>query len=239
MTGCMAGRGTTVVLADDHAVVRAGLRALLAAAPDLRVIGEAADGLSAVQLVERLRPDVLVVDVIMPGINGLEVTRQVGQREPHTRVVVLSMHASEPYVLEALRHGAAGYVLKDTGTDELVRAVCDVAAGGRYLSAPLAERALDAYIDRAQATPLTPFETLTTREREVFQLVAESRTNAEIAARLSLSPRTVEMHRANLMRKLGLQNPTDLVLYAVRRGLIDVGRDDYGVGGRLNTVHAR
>ncbi|CAA9257974.1 MAG: Two-component transcriptional response regulator, LuxR family [uncultured Chloroflexi bacterium] len=218
----MTGRVTTVVLADDHAVVRAGLRALLTAEPDLRVAGEAADGLAAVKLVERLRPDVLVVDVMMPGINGLEVTRQVGQRVPHTRVVVLSMHASEPYVLEALRHGAAGYVLKDAGTDELIRAVREVAAGRRYLSAPLAERAVAAYIDRAQATPLTPFETLTTREREIFQLAAESHTNADIAARLSLSPRTVEMHRGNMMRKLGLESPTDLIRCALQYGIIAV-----------------
>jgi two-component system, NarL family, response regulator NreC len=219
----MAGQPTTVALADDHAVVRAGLRALLSAEPDLRVVGEAADGLQAVQVAERLRPRVLVVDVMMPGLNGLEVTRQVHQRVPQTRVIVLSMHAHEPYVLEALRRGAAGYVLKDASADELVHAVRRVAAGERYLSAPLSERAIAAYVEKAQATPATaldPFESLTTREREVLQLAAEGLGNPEIAARLSLSARTVEMHRGNLLHKLGLKTQTDVVRYALRRGLI-------------------
>ena len=223
MTAAAAETPTTVVLADDHAVVRAGLRALLGAEPDLRVVGEATDGVQAVQVVERLRPRVLVVDVMMPGLNGLEVTRQVRQRVPPVRVIVLSMHATEPYVMEALRLGAAGYVLKDASTEELVHAVRQVAAGGRYLSAPLSERAIAAYVEKAQASHAAardPYESLTTREREVLQLAAEGGSNAEIAARLSLSTRTVEMHRGNLMHKLGLKTQTDVVRYALRRGII-------------------
>ena len=212
---------TSIVLADDHTVVRAGLRALLEGGhADFHVVGEASDGLEAVQLVERQKPDVLVVDVMMPGLNGIEVTRQVRQRVPHTRVVVLSMHASEPYVLEALRHGASGYVLKDASSDQLVHAVREVSEGRPYLSPPLTERAIAAYVERAQPATLDPHDLLTTREREVLQLAAEGLSNAEIAQKLTLSPRTVEMHRGNLTRKLDLQSQTDLVRYAIRRGII-------------------
>ena len=212
---------TTIVLADDHRVVRQGLRALLEAESGFRLVGEAGDGLETVQLVERLHPDVLVLDLMMPGLNGLEVTLQVGKRSPQTRVVILSMHANEAYVLEALRNGAAGYVLKDASAAELVQAVREVAAGRRYLSSPLSERAIEAYVGKAQETTLDRYETLTTREREVLHLVAEGHTNAEIAARLSISPRTAETHRANMMRKLGLQTQTDLIRYALRRGIIE------------------
>jgi DNA-binding NarL/FixJ family response regulator len=212
---------TSIVLADDHTVVRAGLRALLEGGQSgFHVVGEAADGLEAVQLVERQKPDVLVVDVMMPGLNGIEVTRQVRQRVPQTRVVVLSMHASEPYVLEALRHGASGYVLKDASSEQLVQAVREVAEGRPYLSPPLSERAIAAYVERAQPAALDPYELLTTREREVLQLAAEGLSNTEIAQRLTLSPRTVEMHRGNLMRKLDLQSQTDLVRFAIRHGII-------------------
>lgn len=214
---------TSIVLADDHSVVRAGLRALLeGGGSGFKVVGEASDGLEAVQLVERQRPDVLVVDVMMPGLNGIEVTRQVRQRAPRTRVVVLSMHASEPYVLEALRHGASGYVLKDSSSDQLVQAVREVAEGRPYLSPPLSERAIAAYVERAQPATLDAYELLTTREREVLQLAAEGLSNGEIAQRLTLSPRTVEMHRGNLMRKLDLGSQTEVVKFAIRRRIIAV-----------------
>src|SRR6266581_6590625 len=195
---------TTIVLADDHPIVRLGLRSVLEAEPDLQVIGEAGDGLATMSLVERLRPQVLVLDLLMPGLSGLEVARQVRQRAPETRVIVLSMHANEAYVLEALRHGAAAYVLKETSSAELVQAVRAVVAGRRYLSRSLSERALEAYARRAEATP-DLYETLTTREREVLHLAAEGCNNSEIGARPSISPRTVEIHRRQLMRKLGLQ----------------------------------
>jgi DNA-binding NarL/FixJ family response regulator len=211
---------TTIVLADDHHVVRQGLRSLLEAEPDFSVVGETGDGVEAAQLVERLQPDVLVLDLMMPGLNGLEVTRQVGQRSPRTRVVILSMHADEAHVLEGLRAGAVAYVLKESTSAELVRAVREAVAGRRYLSPPLSERAIEVYMQKVESTVLDPYETLTAREREVLHLVAEGYTNAEIADRLFISRRTVETHRANLMRKLGLRTQTDLISYALRRGIL-------------------
>lgn len=211
---------TTIVLADDHHVVRQGLRTLLNAEPGLSVVGEAADGLEVTGLVERLEPDVLIVDVMMPGLGGLEVTRQVRQRCPKTRVVVLSMYASKAYVVEALRNGAGAYVLKDASAADLLEGVREVVAGRRYLSPPLSERAIDAYMGRAKAGTLDLYDTLTTREREVLHLAAEGHTSAAIARRLSISPRTAETHRANLMRKLGLQTQTDLIRYALRRKIL-------------------
>jgi two-component system response regulator NreC len=211
---------TTIVLADDHHVVRQGLRSLLEGEPDFSVVGETGDGLEAAQLVERLQPDVLVLDLMMPSLNGLEVTRQVSQRSPQTHVVILSMHANEAHVLEALRAGAAAYVLKESTSAELVRAVHEAIAGRRYLSPPLSERAIKVYMQKAEPAALDPYETLTAREREVLHLVAEGHTNAEIADRLFISRRTVETHRANLMRKLSLRTQTDLISYALRRGIL-------------------
>jgi len=211
---------TTIVLADDHPVVRQGLRALLEAEPDFAIVGEVADGLEVADLVERVKAHVLVLDLMLPGLSGLEVTRQVRQRSSQTRVIILSMYANEAYVLEALRNGAAGYVLKGAGAAELVQAVREVAAGRRYLSPPLSESAIQAYVEKAKAAPLDPYETLTTREREVLHLAAEGGSNTDVAARLGISPRTAETHRANLMRKLGLHSQTDLVRYALKRGIL-------------------
>ncbi len=212
---------TTIVLADDHPVVRQGLRALLQAEADLQVMGEAGNGLEAAQLVERLRPDVLIVDLMMPGLSGLEVTRQVRERWPQTRVVILSMHSDEAYVLAALRQGASAFVLKDASAADLLEGVRAAAAGRRYLSPPLSERAIDAYVQKVAAATLDPYETLTGRERQVLHLVAEGRSSAEIAGRLSISPRTVDTHRVNLMRKLGLHTQADLIRYALKRGLVN------------------
>jgi len=211
---------TTIVLADDHQLVRQGFRALLEAQPDLSVVGEASDGREAIDLVERLKPHVLIVDLRMPGLNGLEVTRRVSQRVPRTRIIILSMHANEAYVLEALRYGADAYVLKDSSAAELVRAVREVIAERYYLSPPLSQRAIEAYLQKAESATSDPYDTLTSREREVFQLAAEGNNNAEIAARLSISPRTAEAHRASIMRKLGLHTQADLIRYALRRGII-------------------
>ena len=209
-----------ILLADDHPIVRQGLRALLEAERGFRIVGEAGDGLEVADLVERLKPDVLVLDLMMPGLNGLEVTRQVTQRSPRTHIVILSMQDNEAYVLEALRNGADGYVLKQSTSDELVRAVREVIAGRRYLSPPLSEHAIKAYMQKADSATLDRYETLTTREREVLHLVAGGCTNAEIAERLFISPRTVEVHRANMMHKLGLRTQTDLIRYALRRGIL-------------------
>ena len=211
---------TRIVLADDHPDVRHGVRSLLQSDPDLAVIGEASDGIETVQMVEKLLPDVLVVDLMIPGLNGLEITRQVRQRSPMTRIIILSMHANEPYVLEALKNGASGYVLKDSSGTDLIQAVRSVASGQRYLSPPLSERAVEAYMMKSQETTFDSYEGLTDREREVLQLAAEGLSNPDIAARLSISPRTVETHRANLMRKLGLKTQTDLIRYALKRGIL-------------------
>ncbi len=206
-----------ILLADDHAIVRDGLKALLKSEVDFEVIGEAADGLEAVQMVDRLRPDVLVLDLMMPGLTGLEVTRQVSRL---THVIILSMHANEAYVIEALRKGAMGYVMKDSTSADLVKAIRDVLSGKRYLSQPLSESMVDALLKRSKTSELDPYETLTTREREVFQLVAQGKSNLEISELLTLSPRTVEIHRANMMHKLNLESQADLIRLAIKRGVI-------------------
>lgn len=217
----------TIVLADDHTVVRQGLRALLEAQTDFSVIAEARDGLEAVKLVEEKHPEVLILDLMMPGQSGFDVMKQLPGLSPETRIVVLSMHANEAYVLESLRCGASGYVLKDASSPDLVHAVREASAGRRYLSPPLSERAIEAYVKRAQggrggtsdSDPLTP------REKEVLQLCADGFTAAEIAERLGISPRTAETHRANMMRKLGLHSQAELIRYAFQRGLVPISAD--------------
>jgi two-component system, NarL family, response regulator NreC len=210
----------SVVLADDHPVVRRGLRSVLEAEPDFTIVAETGDGLETVRLVERRQPDVLILDLIMPGLSGLEVLPIVRQRAPQTRVVVFSMAANEDFILRALRSGAMAYVLKGCDPAHVVEAVRRAAAGRRYLSPALSERAFDVYHERAESVPPDPHDLLTPRERQVLQLVAEGKTCAKIAARLSISPRTAEMHRANALRKLGLKTQTDLIRYAIRRGML-------------------
>lgn len=210
----------SVVVADDHHIVRRGLRALLAGEPDLDVVGEAADGLEAVAVVERVRPAVLVLDLMMPGINGLEVTRRVSRQLPATRVVMLSMYGDESYLFEALRNGASAYVLKDADPRTLLTAVREAAAGRRYLSPPLSERAVAAYMEKVKTCTPEGYDTLTTREREVLHLVVEGYTNAQVGERLGISPRTVDTHRTNLMRKLDLHSQADLVRYTLQRGIV-------------------
>ncbi len=198
------------------------MQALLEAQPDFSIVGEAGDGLEAVRIVERLHPDVLVLDLMLPSLSGLEAIRTIRQRSPQTRVVVLSMHNISAFVASALRDGALGYVLKGSEEENLVHAVREALAGRRFLSPPVTERAVDAYIEQSRAVHIDLHETLTDREREVLQLSAEGKTGSEVASRLHISHRTVENHRASLMRKLGLKNQTDLVRYALRRGLISL-----------------
>jgi DNA-binding NarL/FixJ family response regulator len=208
-----------LLLADDHRIVRQGLRAILQAEVDFDLVGEAADGKEALRLAERLRPDVLVLDLMMPQLNGMEVARQVRRRWPETRIVILSMHSNEAYVVEALRAGASAYVLKESSAEQLVKAIREAAAGRQYLSPPISVRAISTYLRKAKDTPLDPFDTLTVREREVLALTAAGHSGVEIARRLYISVRTVESHRANLMHKLAVRNLKELVRYAVERGL--------------------
>jgi DNA-binding NarL/FixJ family response regulator len=209
----------SILLADDHVVVRQGLRSLLESQPDFTIVFEASSGLEALQGVERLHPQVTILDLMMPGLGGLEVARRV---QSQTRVVILSMHDNEAYVVEALRNGALGYVLKDSTADDLVQAVRAAAEGRRYLSSPLSERMIDRYLHKVQSGPLDPYETLTAREREVLQLAAEGLSSVEISNRLSISPRTAEIHRSNLMHKLGLRSQTDLIRFAIKKGIVSL-----------------
>jgi DNA-binding NarL/FixJ family response regulator len=210
----------TILLADDHPLVRRGIRNLLEAEAGFSVVGEAEDGVQVVQLVEKLRPDILVVDLMMPNLNGLEVLKQVSHRSPATRMIVLSMHSAEPYVLEAFRSGAIGYVLKDSAPDELISAIHRALLGVQYLSPKLPERLVNAIGNSKGQAEQDPYDALTDREREVFQMAAEGKTASEIAKILSISPRTAELHRSRMMGKLGIHSQTELVRYAVKRGIL-------------------
>lgn len=210
----------SLVLADDHQVVRQALRTLLETELGFLVVGDTSDGLRVVDLVSRLEPDVLVVDLMMPGLGGMEITRQVSRRRGRTRVLILSMHMNEAHVLEALRSGAHGYVRKDATATDLIRAIRQVAAGQPYLSPPYSDEAIEAYRRRAAEAEHDPYDRLTTREREVLHLAAEGLGNVEVGRRLGISPRTAETHRARIMQKLGLKRFADLVRFAIRRGLV-------------------
>jgi len=210
---------TTAIIADDHEIVRRGLRGILETDAGCQVVAEAADGLSAAQLVEKHKPTVLVLDLNMPRLHGLEVLRQARVSSPRTAVIVLSMHNDEPYVIEALRAGAMAYILKGSESLEIVQAMKEVLAGRRFLSAPLSEWAINALVAKPADTS-DPLAVLTQRERMVMELAAEGFTNAELAEKLFISPRTAETHRTNMLRKLGLQTQTDLVRFAIRKGLI-------------------
>jgi DNA-binding NarL/FixJ family response regulator len=212
----------SVVLADDHHIVREGIKMLLEAQPDISVIGEASEGLRAVELAIRLKPLILIVDLMMPGLNGLEVTKQVIQHQIRTRVIVLSMYSNEAYVTQALRNGASGYVVKESNVGDMVQAVREVASGRPYLSPSISWLAMEAYIEKARSSSLDPYDTLTDREKEVFHLIAEGYSTAKVAARLYISPRTAESHRSSVMRKLGLKSHTDLIKYALKKGLISI-----------------
>ncbi len=207
-----------VALVDDHPIVRQGLRNLLQTEPSFQVVAEADDGITGLELVQRVRPDVLIVDLMMPGLNGLDLIKQVLKRLPRLRIVVLSMQSADSYVVEALQSGAAGYVLKETGPSEIIHAIKAVVAGDRYLSPKLAQRVLDSSTGRKKLAD--PYDSLTPREREILHLIIEGHTNAQIAARLVLSPRTVELHRSRIMKKLGLHNQTDIFRYALERGIL-------------------
>jgi two-component system, NarL family, response regulator NreC len=208
-----------IILADDHHIVRQGFKVLLESQKGFSVIAEAGDGLAAVKVTSRMKPDVLVVDLMMPGLNGLEVARQIRKASPETKVIILSMYRDEPYVIEALQNGACGYVLKESNMSDLTRAIQEVVEGRHYLSSPLSEHAISAYKEKTKGVSLDLYNTLTTREREVLHLVIEGLTSQKIAARLFISTRTVESHRANLMQKLSLKSKDDLIRYALQKGI--------------------
>jgi DNA-binding NarL/FixJ family response regulator len=207
-------RTITVVLADDHRLVRLGFRRMLEDEPDIKVVGEAGNGLEAIALVEQLHPTVAVIDMSMPELDGLQAILEISRRVPETRLLVLSMYGERSYVRNALKAGALGYVLKNAIDVDLVAAVKAVAAGQRFLSQPLSAEDLD------QESPDDPLERLTQRERQILQLIAQARSNKEIAQILKISVNTVNVHRTNLMGTLNLHSTAELVLFAVKKGLV-------------------
>jgi DNA-binding NarL/FixJ family response regulator len=206
-----------ILLADDHAVVRQGFKMILAEQPDMEIAGEAGNGREALALAASLKPDIVVMDVAMPELNGIEATRRMSEAAPYARVVALSMHKDSVYVREILRAGARGYLLKDSDAGDLVSAIRSVANGEGYISPAVSNAVLDDY--RRHVT--NPIDMLTSREREVLQMLAEGKTNKEIAAILNLSVYTVDAHRGRIMEKLNLHSINELVRFAVRNGLID------------------
>jgi two-component system response regulator NreC len=212
----VSDRVVKILLADDHAIVRQGLKLILSAHPDLEVVGEAANGREAVELANKLRPDLVLMDVQMPELNGIEATRQMVAANPRTRILVLSMHKEAVYVREILRAGARGYILKDAIDTELLNAVRSVANGDGYISPALSGSLNDKAKDSGN-----PLDLLSGREREVLLLIADGKTNKEIAARLNLSVYTVDSHRGKIMEKLNLHSAGELVRFAMKQGLVD------------------
>jgi two-component system, NarL family, response regulator NreC len=206
-----------ILLADDHAVVRQGFKMILAAQPDMEIVGEAGNGREALDLAGKLQPDVIVMDVAMPELNGIEATRRVADVSPRSRVLALSMHKDSVYVREILRAGARGYLLKDSISSDLLAAVRAIARGEGYLSPGVSDAVLNDY--RRHVTD--PIDLLSSREREVLQMIAEGKTNKDIATVLNLSVYTVDAHRGRIMEKLNMHSVTDLVRFAVRCGLVD------------------
>ena len=208
----------SVMLADDHAVVRDGLRALLEGGNDLQVVGVAGNGREAVSEALRLRPDIVIMDIAMPELDGVEATRRIVERSPETRVLILSMYLSAEHIYRALQAGAQGYVLKESAGEEVVEAIRALRAGKRYLSHRITETVIDDYL--REGTNVSPLDSLSLRERDVLQLVVEGRTNAAIAQARSLSPKTVETYRARIMKKLKVNDTVELVKFSMRHGLI-------------------
>jgi two-component system, NarL family, response regulator NreC len=212
-----------ILIADDHGIVRTGLRLLLEREGEIEVVGEAADGRELVRLATELKPDIAVVDIGMPLLNGIDAAAQVKREAPSVAIIILSMHADESYIARALNVGARGYLLKDTADDEIESAVRAVGAGKPYFSKQIAQTLLEDYVRLLRDRGVQDsYELLTDREREVLQLLAEGRSNKEVASVLNVSPYTVETHRNNLMQKLNLHNTADIVLYAVRKAIIQL-----------------
>lgn len=211
-----------VLLAEDHTIVRKGLRSLLEEEADIEVMGEAEDGREAVRMTQRLLPDVVLMDLSMPGLNGLEATRQIKQRFPEVKVLVLTRHANEEYVFQILRAGASGYVVKKAAPTELVLAIQSVYRGDSFLSPSISRPVIEEYIRQAEATMPNSYDRLTDREREVLQLIAEGHSSREIAELLHITERTVRAHRGHLMDKLDIHSAAELAQYAIRKGIISL-----------------
>ncbi|CDH45116.1 MAG: response regulator transcription factor [Candidatus Competibacteraceae bacterium] len=215
-----------VLLADDHTLVRAGLRALIEGFEGFCVVAETGDGREAVRLIRQLQPDIALIDISMPGLNGLDATALISRETPDTRVIILSMHTAETYVLEAIRAGASGYVVKDSAVDEMERALRAIQKGERWLSPSVSRHLLDEYLRLVRGQPMagSGMEALTPRQREILQLIAEGHSTREIADRLSISVKTVETHRAQIMERLNIRDVAGLTRFALRTGLIDPER---------------
>ena len=210
-----------ILLGDDHTLLRQGLRKILQERPDWEVVAEAGDGREAVRQALAVQPDIAILDIGMPLMNGIEATRQIVRRRPDIHILILSMHANEAYIIQALKAGAKGYLLKDSADTDLIRGVAVVASGKSFFSPAVAKVMLDDYVRHLAENGIADrFDTLSEREREIFQLVAEGRSNKEIAELLSVSLATIETHRAHVLQKLDVHNTAELVLYAVRRGVI-------------------
>jgi two-component system response regulator NreC len=210
-----------VLIADDHGIVRQGLRALLEKSDEVSVVGEAADGREAVRLAAELKPNIVVMDIAMPLLNGIDAAAQILGRDPDTGVIMLSMHADESYILRALNAGAKGYLLKDSAEGDILPAVRTVAMGRPFFSPVIAATLLEEYLQTMKKHKVQDsYDLLTDREKEVLQLLAEGKTNKDVAALLNLSPYTVDSHRTNVMHKLNLHNTAEIVLYAVRKNIV-------------------
>lgn len=210
-----------ICIAEDHAILRAGLRALLASHPDIEIVAEAADGLDLLSVIQKHHPDLVLLDLSMPRLHGLEAIQEIKQRHPQTKIVVLTMHDAEEYVLAALQGGAEGYLLKDNTESELIMALNAVLAGKTFLSPEISGKIVSSYLEgKKKATHTSHWETLTHREREILKLIAEGYKNKEIAEYLHMSVKTVETHRMHLMRKLDLHSAAALTAYAAEKGLL-------------------
>ena len=212
-----------VILAEDHTIVRQGLRSLLEQSDDIEVIAEAEDGREAVNKTEQLKPDIVLMDISMPILNGIEATRQIKKKFPDIKVLILTMHTTEEYISQILHAGASGYLVKKSAHHELLSAIKAIQKGNSYLSPLVSKKVVDQYLQKTQDDiKQDRYEKLTTREREVLQLIAEGKANKEIAERLYLSVKTVETHKAHLMEKLNLHTTTDLIKYAIQKGIINI-----------------
>jgi len=213
-----------VVIADDHTILRQGIKSLLDSQEGIEVMGEAKDGREAIKIIEELLPDVILMDIAMPGLNGLEATRRIKKKFPKIKVLVLTMYTHEEYIFQILNAGADGYLVKETAFQDLISAINAVYKGEAFMSPSISKKVINTYMQRARGEEDEVCDTLTTREREILQLIAEGNTNKKIAEALFISPKTVETHRTHIMDKLNIHDRIGLVKYAIRKGMVDVDK---------------